>query len=316
MSGDGAIVNFHDDSAHMPKLVTLQDFMQMDLPQREAILSPVMLQQSLGMIHAYRGIGKTYLAMCIGYAVASGGTTLGWNAPKPRGVLYLDGEMPAPALQERFAAIIAASDKELKAPLRIMTPDLQPMGDAPFNLAFPEDQDALEFLLLSQGIELIIVDNLATLARVPKSNDSESWQPVQTWALKQRAAGRSVLFVHHSGKSGLQRGTSAKEDVLDYVIGLRRPPDYEPRQGCRFELHYEKCRGLSGEDADPIEAMMTIDQRGRTVWAVKPLEDSLFEQVIDLHKEGLSLTEIGQEVGRHKSNVSRMVRRAKDEGRI
>lgn len=49
------------------------------------------------MIYAPRGVGKTHVALGIAYAVTSGGQFLGWQASKPRGVLYLDGEMPANA---------------------------------------------------------------------------------------------------------------------------------------------------------------------------------------------------------------------------
>jgi RecA-family ATPase len=59
------------------------------------------------LVHAFRGIGKTYLALGIAYCAATGGRMLGWSAPKPRRVLYLDGEMPADAMQARLAAIIA-----------------------------------------------------------------------------------------------------------------------------------------------------------------------------------------------------------------
>jgi hypothetical protein len=41
---------------------------------------------------------------------------------------------------------------------------------------------------------------------------------------------------------GRQRGTSRREDALDTVIALRRPDDYSPEQGARFEVHFEKLR--------------------------------------------------------------------------
>lgn len=293
---------------------SLTDFLGRELPQPEKLLAPWLPSQGLVMIHAYRGIGKTHVGLGVGHAVASAGTFLGWKAPRPAGVLLLDGEMPGPALQERLAAIVTASENAIAAPYKLMTPDLQPKDRPAFNLAEVDDQEALEPHL--SDIELIIVDNLATLARTGKSNDQESWLPIQEWALRQRAAGRSVLFIHHSGKSGAQRGTSAKEDVLNTVIGLRRPSDYEPSQGARFEIHFEKARGFSGQDADPLEAALVVDPSGLMSWTVKPLEDALFERVIELHADKLSQKEIAEEVGRDKSRISRMLKRARDEGRI
>jgi hypothetical protein len=92
-----------------------------------------------------------------------------------------------------------------------------------------------------------------------KENEADGWTPIQAWALRQRAKGRSVLFIHHSGKTEAQRGTSRREDVLDTMIALKRPADYHPEQGAVFEVHFEKARGLYGDDVKPIEATLTTD---------------------------------------------------------
>jgi AAA domain len=96
--------------------------------------------------------------------------------------------------------------------------------------------------------DLVVVDSLSTICRSLKENDADSWVPVQSWALSLRRTGKSVLFVHHAGKAGAQRGTSRKEDVLDTVMVLRRPPDYLPEQGVlddrRSRAHREPLHKL------------------------------------------------------------------------
>lgn len=92
--------------------VDLHDFLARELPPRESIFGPWLTTQSLSMVYAWRGVGKTHVALGIAYAVTSGGSFLKWEAPRPRGVLYLDGEMPGPALQERLAAIVAANARQ------------------------------------------------------------------------------------------------------------------------------------------------------------------------------------------------------------
>ena len=290
------------------------DFLSRELPSRELIIDPWLPKQGLAMVHAPRGIGKTFFSLNVGYAAASGGSFLGWKVNKPNGVLLLDGEMPASTLQARLAAIVAASDKEATAPFKILTPDLQPKNRLSFNLSRSDDQESIKPHL--EGVSLIIVDNIATLCRNGKENDSESWIPIQEWALRQRASGRSVLFIHHSGKGGMQRGTSSREDVLDTVINLRKPSDYEPSQGARFEVHFEKSRGFHGDDAAPIEAQLTTDIHGLPMWTTITLEDSVYLRVIDLFNEGMKQNEIAEEVGRNKSNISRMIKKARVEGRI
>jgi putative DNA primase/helicase len=65
------------------------------------------------MIYAPREIGKTYVALSIAYAVATGGTIFGWQAPEPKRVLYIDGEMPSRSMQERLAQISNSSEKQI-----------------------------------------------------------------------------------------------------------------------------------------------------------------------------------------------------------
>ncbi len=293
--------------------VTVADLLGRELPPRCNLLSPWLPVQGLAMIYAGRGIGKTHLSLGIAYAVACGGTFLNWQAPAPAGVLFLDGEMPAAVIQERLAYIAAANDQEPAAPLLIVNPDLQPAGTP--DLSSAAGQAAVE-ALLTDAIRLIVVDNLSTLVRGGKENESESWLPVQAWALHQRAQGRSVLFIHHAGKGGQQRGTSRREDVLDTVIALRRPTDYQPEAGAVFEVHFEKARGLYGEDVQPFEASLSTDEHGARVWTTRSVEDCTLDRVAALLNDGLTQNEIAVELDLHKSTVSRAARKARALGKV
>ena len=125
------------------------------------------------------------------------------------------------------------------------------------NFASPKVQDELDPLL--DGVELLVLDNLSSLTSVIRDNDAESWNPIQEWLLRLRRRGVSVLIVHHAGKGGEQRGTSRREDVLDTSISLRRPSDYIPTEGAKFEVHFEKARGIHGDKAKPFEAKLEIE---------------------------------------------------------
>jgi len=291
-------------------VINIEDFLALEIPHRGHLLEPVIPQQGLTMVFAPRGIGKTHLSLGIAHAVASGGEFLKWAAPEAKGVLLLDGEMPAKTLQERLARIVLSNEKEPTAPLRIVTPDLQESGM--LNLSSAEDQENLAQYL--EGIELIIIDNLSTLCRSSRENEAESWLPVQAWALQQRAAGRSVMFIHHSGKNGEQRGTSRREDVLDTVLKLKLPGDYTPDRGANFEVHFVKSRGVFGDETKPFEAQLTVTPDGRDEWAIKSLELSTAEKVADLLNEGIPQQEIAELLNVSKGYVSKSKKRAQELG--
>jgi len=121
-------------------------------------------------------------------------------------------------------------------------------------------------------------------------------------------------LAHHGGKSGAQRGTSKREDMLDVVIELRRPADFDARQGCKFEVHFSKARHLAGEEAQSLSMAMTAGLNGRATWTWSTLEASTFERVADLAREGLAPGEIAAELALHKSSVSRHLRAAREAG--
>ena len=286
------------------RCVDVDSFLRMDFPEREVLLAPILPRQGLCMLHAMRGIGKTFISLSVAYAVASGGKIFDrWEAPQPARVLFVDGEMPARTLQERLISIIKGSSADMRNPdyLRILTPDMQ---DGPMpNLATWDGQEAVEPFL--EGVDLVVIDNLATLTRHGRSNDEESWLPVQGWLLGLRRRGISALLIHHQGKGGDQRGTSAKEDILDTVIRLTRPGDYRPEQGARFEVHLTKARGICGEAARPFEAQLLTDGQTST-WAAREIEDAELDQIEKLFAEGYSIRDTAEAMGISKSKAGRL----------
>lgn len=293
--------------------VDLAALLRHPFPEREYILAPVLTLGSLSMVYAWRGIGKTHFALGLAYAAASGGEFLGWKAARPFRVLYIDGEMPGEALQARLASIVASSDAEPPDGFfRVLTIDLQD-GRMP-DLSTMAGQAAVQ--AECDRADLIVADNLSSLFRTGRENEGESWQPAAEWALRQRSAGKAVVFVHHSGKDGNQRGTSKKEDLLDLVLSLRRPADYDANQGARFVVNFEKARHLQGDAVQSIEARMEQDKHGRLIWTTKPTADSVFEQVINLASLGLNQREIAEELHVNKSTVHRHWKKAEETGAI
>jgi putative DNA primase/helicase len=297
------IVPIRPDALRLRPL-DLKRFLALSIKPREMLLDPILPEKGLAMLYAARGTGKTHVALGIVFAVATGAKFLRWQAPKPRRVLLIDGEMPGAALQERLASIVAGSPDIGFDPanIKILAGDLVEAGGIG-NLASPDVQDELDQWL--DGIDLLVLDNLSSLTAVIRDNDAESWGPLQEWLLRLRRRGISVLIVHHAGKGGQQRGTSRREDVLDTSISLRRPADYSPTEGAKFEVHLEKARGVHGDAAKPFEAKLEI-RDGVAVWSTLELDDANRARVEALLDDGLSVRDIADETGISKSSVARM----------
>jgi putative DNA primase/helicase len=294
--------------------ISLSEFVRLDLPRREYVLSPILPARSLAMLYAGRGIGKTRVGMGLAYAVASGGEFLRWRASKPRRVLYVDGEMPAELMQERALALMAASAHHPpdESYFRLLAMDCQELGTS-LNLARPEHQAAIEVKL--DGAELLVLDNLSTLVNGGRENDAESWDAVQAWLLQMRRKGVAVLLVHHAGRGGEARGTSKREDVLDTVINLKRPEDYDPEEGARFEVHLTKARGIAGDDALPFEARLQVID-GRDFWTCTTLRDREMDEVERLSRQGGTVRDIAAELEISKSKANRLQAKLRAEGRL
>ncbi len=180
--------------------------------------------------------------------------------------------------------------------------------DAGLSLGSEVGQLSLEPLL--DGVDLLILDNLSTLCTSGSESASDAWVPMQNWLLRLRRRGIAVLLVHHAGTNGRQRGTSRREDALDTVIALRRPEDYFPEQGARFEVHFEKLRHrVEGEEATSFEARLESHRTsGRELirWSAYALSPPLLRQAAGLFQDGMSVREVAAMLRISKTEAGRM----------
>jgi putative DNA primase/helicase len=292
------------------KPIGFGEFLNLSVPPRQMLLDPVLPERSLAMLYAPRGVGKTLLGLSIGLAVASGTPLLRWSAPRKRRVLYVDGEMPLVSLQERLRMLSVGFGAEIPNDgFRILPADHTENG---ISLGTDEGQDLLDPLL--KDVDLLILDNLSTLVTTGSENASDGWVAMQNWLLRLRRQGVAVLLIHHAGTNGRQRGTSRREDALDTVIALRRPDDYSPEQGARFEIHLEKARNrVDGNAAVPFEARIETANEGIR-WISADLMPPKLKQAAILFSDGHSVRRVAVLLGVSSSEAGRLRLRAVDAG--
>jgi hypothetical protein len=86
-------------------VLTLATLFSLVIPERENIIRSWLAAQSICMVYAARGLGKTWFCLALALAVALGEPFFGWSVPKPRRVLYIDGEMTTKMLKDRLLAL-------------------------------------------------------------------------------------------------------------------------------------------------------------------------------------------------------------------
>jgi putative DNA primase/helicase len=277
-----------------------------ELPERVAILKPILATKSLALLYGPRGLGKTFVALGIACAAAAGESFLGWKSPRPHRVLYLDGEMAAADIRARLAAFGPPPPT-----LDFMLADLNP-GPL-LDLADPRSQSRL--VETWGDPELVVLDNLASLAGLT-TGDPDRWSELQRFLIELRRLGVAVLMVHHANKKGLQRGSSRREDMLDMVMAMRRPENWQPGDGTRFEIHFEKTRSLHGAAIQPIEARLE-ERAGRFHWQWAMAEDDpRLPRLVALRERGSSVTRIGEQLGLSRSRTYALLDRARRLGRL
>jgi putative DNA primase/helicase len=273
---------------------------------RTPLLAPVLSTESLTLLYGPRGVGKSFLALAMAWSVAAGNHFLKWQAPQPRRVLYLDGELANIDLRERLAAL----------------------GNPPANLHFLS-RSSFDGTLPRIDIEhgprlweprvdagyphLLVIDSLSSV--LGEREAIAYWPAVRRWLLRMREMGIAVLLVHHATRRGDLRGPSHREDVFDTVLSLHRPRGYAQREGLRVEVTFEKARGLVGADLDPFEARMTIDG-ARAHWQWRHPGSADLQRAVALFRQGVKAGDAARQLGFSRSKTYRLLEEATSKGLI
>jgi putative DNA primase/helicase len=285
------------------------EFMELVFPPRQLLLGPWLPNPGLAMIHAKRGEGKTWLALAVGKAVANGTDLLEWPCPNSGRVLYVDGEMPGTSLQERLQKFPPSP----RGMFHMLCSEQYNRVDRPVpDLGTPEGRAELDRMIERCDPDLIILDSISTLVRTGEENSNDAWKPIQSWSMRHRSAGRTILFLHHDGKGGTQRGGSGKEDTPESGFQLRRKPEADGPNDTVFELTYDKGRDFFGKDYLPFQVRLSVDG-GRVNWARETIRNERDDKIRELSEAGMNATRIAKELNMTKQHIGRLLRKIKQD---
>ena len=288
-------------------------FSAKSFPPKLAYLDPVVKQGQVILIVGPRGCGKTWLAMALVKTITKDESIGKWRTLNPAPCLYLDSEMASIDLQERLKAFDL--DKPGSAPFYVYSDaDACDSGAPRTRLLDQVWRESMQTTLLNLGVKVWVADNLSSLCPGIDENSKKEWDVVNQWVLDLKKLGITTILIHHTGKSGTQRGTSGREDNLDTVMHISLPANHKAEDGAVFEVAFTKNR-MRKEEVKLIPSQtfsLSFDEQGKVKWDVETIKKKKREDIEALIGQGYSDEEIAAELATAKKYVAR-VRKEREE---
>ena len=259
----------------------LGEFIQKTYPPVEYCKYPLLATETITQIWSAPGIGKTHTAIEMATSLANGEADF-WkyktNANhKDYPALYLEGEMRASSLMERFCNITQRYidkgkkfnfDKFYIAPLvEQENQNFRPLNE---EIGRKNVEIKAEQIYKKHGVKpFIFLDNISCLTSI-QEKDGVEWLSFMSWLVKLRARGYSVVFLHHATKAGdTSSGSNMKERAVDIEMKLENPEPSEVIEGfngAQFKVSYPKWREFKNSShAKPFIACL---DRNSAEWSM------------------------------------------------
>jgi hypothetical protein len=179
-------------------------------PPLEWVVDNLVSRGSLSIFYGEPGSKKTYSLLWLAACAARGAEWLDFTTRACR-VLFVDEESGETRLSARLAQVLHGALADDSTPIRYVSL-------AGLRLNDPGDAGQFCALIEQEQAELVIVDSLAAITSGDE-NSKQEVQPVMT-ALRSIAeqSGAAIVLIHHSGKNGIYRGSSAYKASTDLLV--------------------------------------------------------------------------------------------------
>lgn len=213
---DAELASLEGDAG--PQGMSFAEFMAARLPEESWMIRGVLPVQSIGMVSALPGVGKTTLLVQIGLSLSAGLEVLGLGAVTRTPVLHVAYE-GSPAM---FRDRVKQTAQQIPARTGDYSWHVEPPSATLHRIGSP----GLDALIKRSGAGLVILDTLGYAADYDE-NDARDWKRKVMGPLREAVArhGCSFCLVHHPKKDNPQdtgKGTASMRGDVDYLLRLVR----------------------------------------------------------------------------------------------
>jgi hypothetical protein len=184
------------------------------------LCEPLLARGRAHALYAAAKTGKSFVALAVAAAVATGRPFLGRPASAPMSVMFCDWEMGADDIRERLEDFGYGPSDDLSHLHYVLLPDVEPLDTREGGLAFMESVAAWQ-------AELVFIDTTSRAVRGDENASDTIRDYFRHTGQRLKQAGVTVVRIDHQGKDADRgmRGTSGKADDVDVVAKIERTED-------------------------------------------------------------------------------------------
>ena len=228
------------------------------LPERPYILDPILKPGHYCLIYGGPGVAKTWFTLAMALGISRGESFIdNWTySGKARKVLYVAGEMEPEMFGERLQKLSQTEAKNFFLVREFL------------NLVDADDQERLLNTIAEREAQVVVLDNLTTLAE--RGAYETGFGKLLNLINRLKESGIAVILVHHENKSGEFKGTTKIKDVAEMSLHLVKGPG---KNGINLYVNADKVRGKADEAATSFKVTFDPDYPIRK-WFTSELSSS------------------------------------------
>lgn len=254
-----------DDGILSSACWTTEQLAQLKIPPAKYLAEPFIAEGAIHNVHGPTGQGKSHFLQHITYALACGVSVPPFIIKEQKKVLYIDGEMSARTIKKRVENLKACYGDACDN-FTYMSPNVVRDGEV-LNINYLRELDRARLArhIVEKGYDVVVLDNVRTLAGGMSENDAEAWSEWNEFLIKLRSnLDVTVIWVHHDKKQSNQThegedysGSTNALTATEVEVQIKRcPKDEIDRLSESFVQNHTDTK--TGESSRRLKNLVTM----------------------------------------------------------